>query len=270
MFPGVDGFHWSIGHIFFISVFLCIAAALAVVAIVSAARTVRNLRGGHAESIRWSAAFTELPLRDRKCRHALTGEVAGRICPNAFQCGSCRDHSRFRQARRGETADVLFGLSYPNHRYYHRGHTWVEEQADGTLLVGLDTLGRMAIGRPDSVTMPGTGSALRINGEGWRIRKDGLEVRVLSPVDGVVLQTGVEDDSWLKVKPSSNPPDLRHLLRGDEVRAWVGQELERLQLSATGDETPLLADGGILMDQFLHEFPVARRDEVLGELFLEP
>jgi len=89
-------------------------------------------------------------------------------------------------------------------------------------------------------------------------------VRILCPVDGVVLQTGGPEDDWyLRVQPASQPADLRHLLRGEEVRAWVGKELERLQGG-------VLADGGVLVDEFIREVPAARRDALLGEMFLEP
>ena len=55
------------------------------------------------------------------------------------------------------------------------------------------------------------------------LRKDGLEVRVLCPVDGVVLQTGGPEDNWyLRVQPATKPPDLRHLLRG-EGAGWSGK-----------------------------------------------
>jgi hypothetical protein len=115
--------------------------------------------------------------------------------------------------------------------------------------------------------MPGPGSKVVNNGEGWRMRKDGLEVRVLCPVDGVVLQTGGPEDTWyLRVQPATKPADLRHLLRGEEVRAWVGKELDRLQMA----DGAVLADGGVLVDEFIREVPESRRDSLLGELFLEP
>jgi hypothetical protein len=267
MFPGVDGFHWTFGHIFFISVFLTIVAAIAMVAIVSILRAGRDVADGRAEPIRWAGDFRELPDGDRKCRHALTGEAPERVCPNAFDCRSCVNHPKFRQARTGEGPDMLFGMNYPNHRYYHRGHTWMALQPDSTVLVGLDAIGHQMIGEPDAVKVPAPGSKIRNNGEGWRMRKHGLEVRVLSPVDGTVLQTGGPEDDWyLRVQPASKPPDLRHLLRGDEVRAWVGRELERLQLAVA----PALADGGVLVEDFLGELPPALRDKVLGEIFLEP
>jgi hypothetical protein len=272
MFPGVDGFHWTFGHVFFISVFLCVVATLAVVTLLSLARARRDISTGRDGTLRWSRDFGELPAPLRQCRHALTGEAPDRICPNAFDCRRCSNHAKFRQANAGEGGDRLFGMRYPNHFYYHRGHTWVVPQADGALLVGLDAMGYQMIGEPDVVTMPGVGSKVSVNGEGWRMRKDGLEVRVLCPVDGTVLQTGGPEDDWyLRVQPASRPADLRHLLRGDEVRAWIGKEIDRLQCTLAGPaQQPVMADGGTLVDEFIREVPARRRDELLGEMFLEP
>jgi hypothetical protein len=272
MFPGVDGFHWTAGHIFFISAFLCVAATIAVVAFVSLSRAARDLAQGRGGAIRWSADFADLPANGRQCRHALTGEAAGRVCPNAFECRTCTNHPRFRQFERGAAQDTIFGLPYPNHRYYHRGHTWVAPQPDGTLLVGLDAISERMIGTPDAVRMPGAGERVSNNGEGWRMWKDGLEVRVLCPVDGTVAQTGGPDDAWyLRVLPATKPANLQHLLRGEEVHAWVRRELERLQIAVSPhSQTPTLADGGELVDDFLHELPERTRDRVLGEMFLEP
>ena len=132
MFPGVDGFHWTFGHIFFVSVFLTVVTAIAVVAVMSVARTRRDVSTGRAEPIRWHADFADLSGVDRACRHALTGEVPGRICPNGFDCRTCAKHPNFRQSQRSNTSDIVFGLKYPNYRYYHRGHTWVTPQPDGT------------------------------------------------------------------------------------------------------------------------------------------
>ena len=79
------------------------------------------------------------------------------------------------------------------------------------------------------------------------------------------MRTGGPDDDWyLRVQPPTRPADLRHLLRGEEVRAWVGKEIERLQGSA------VLADGGVLAAEFIREIPPAHREELLAEVFLEP
>ena len=118
MFPGVDGFHWTVGHIFFIFGVFAIVSAIAGIVIVTLARVRRDLATGRTEPIRWSADFADLPASDRWCRHALTGEAPGRICPNAFDCRNCVNHPKFGQARRGDGPDIICGLKYPNHRYY--------------------------------------------------------------------------------------------------------------------------------------------------------
>jgi glycine cleavage system H protein len=166
----------------------------------------------------------------------------------------------------------VFGLAYPADRLYHRGHTWVREESDGTLTIGLDDLGSRITGKPDRIEIPLPGQRLEVNGTGWRMYRNGVEARILSPVDGEVVAVGGPDDDWcLRVKPAQSPADLRHLLRGSEVRAWVGAELERLQsmfaLPAVG---PTLADGGVLVPDLPSEKPDANWDLVAGRIFLEP
>ena len=64
--------------------------------------------------------------------------------------------------------------------------------------------------------------------------------------------------------------DLRHLLRGSEVKPWVMRELERLQiaLSPAGVGTSL-ADGGELMPEMWKQAPQKDWDGVWGEIFLQ-
>ena len=44
---------------------------------------------------------------------------------------------------------------------------------------------------------------------------------------------GVDRGFFLRVKPLDGPIDMRHLLRGGEVKPWLMRELERLQLALT-------------------------------------
>ncbi len=43
---------------------------------------------------------------------------------------------------------------------------------------------------PDAVELPPPGTQLKANGTAFRVRKRGADVRVLSPVDGEVVETG--------------------------------------------------------------------------------
>ena len=166
------------------------------------------------------------------------------------------------------------GIHYSDDRFYHRGHTWVEPQQDGTLAIGLDELAEHLVGTPDSVRMPAIGDDLALNGTAWRIKKNGHEIRVRAPIEGTVLATGGPIEGWyLKVRPRldpSNPETLRHLLRKEEVPCWLYRELERLQLQIrTPNTAPTLADGGVLVDNIMDTVPEANWDSVLAATFLE-
>lgn len=271
MFPGVNGFHWTFGHILFVSVFFAVLLTVAGTVVFALVRSRQAIRKRRTDDIRWHHEFHELASRDRRCRHELSGRAEDRVCPNAFDCRVCTDHARFAGFSH-RTKDEVYGLSYPVNRYYHRGHTWVEEQPDGTLTVGLDDIASHIIDRPDSVELPRAGSRVTANGSGWRLFKEGYDVRVLAPVDGEVLEAGGPDHSfYLRIRPELNDGRFRHLLHGDEVEAWVGRELERLYV-ALGPENaaPSLADGGELMRNLIQNVPGARWDTILGEVFLEP
>ena len=111
-------------------------------------------------------------------------------------------------------------MSFPLDRMYHRGHTWARPEADGTVTVGLDDLGARLLGTPDAVDLPAPGSRVQANGTAFRIHKREADVRVLSPVDGEVVETGgVDRGFFLRVKPLDGAIDMRHLLRGRRSEA---------------------------------------------------
>ena len=239
-------------------------------------RSWRALRLEKAESIRWHSDFQNLPAGQRSCRHELTGEVKERKCPNAFDCRVCETHPKF-LARR-PAADLaqlepeIFGMPFPTDRLYHRGHTWAKREADGTVTVGLDELGKRLIGKPDKVELPAAGVRVHANGTAWRMSRRGADVRVLSPVDGEVVETGGPDQEWyLKVKPPGAGVDTRHLLGPLEVKPWMLRELERLQIAVgAGAVGASLADGGVPVDDIAAAYPAEDWDAVCGEMFLKP
>ena len=125
-------------------------------------------------------------------------------------------------------------MSFPADRFYHRGHTWAHPEADGTVTIGLDDLGARLLGTPDEVILPEPGTQLRANGTAFRVRRREADVRILSPVDGEVVETGGAGPRlyFLRVQTVDGKIDMRHLLRGAEVKPWMMREMERLQLGA--------------------------------------
>jgi glycine cleavage system H protein len=168
-------------------------------------------------------------------------------------------------------ASVHYGFEMPLDRLYHRGHTWVRPEPDGTLTVGLDDLACRLVGMPEKVDLPRAGDRLEVNGRAGRLTTRGHEVRVLSPVDGTVLEVrGEGAAATLRVDPGGTA-DLRHLLSGREARAWALRELERLQRAAgPGSIGAALADGGELVADVGAALPPDRYDALLGEMLLEP
>jgi len=276
MFPWNYGFHWSAASYIFLGAFYTVLLVVAATVISAVLRSRRDLRAHETEEIRWHSDFHDLPARDRVCRHVLAGEFARRECPNAFDCRLCETHARLIAAHPPEQPDEpeeeIFGMSFPLDRLYHRGHAWARPEADGTVTVGLDELGGRLVGAPDAVDLPQPGAVVHANGTAFHIHKREADVRVLSPVDGEVVETGGTGRGWyLKVKPLNGQMDMRHLLCGAEIKPWLMREMERLQLALSAEgAAPTLADGGVPVADIAQSYPEADWDAVCGEMFLEP
>jgi hypothetical protein len=274
MFPWNYGFEWNASHVIFLGAFYTVLVVVGTTVVSALVRSQRDLRARRDEDIRWRSEFEDLPAADRACRHVLTGEFKRRECPNAFDCRKCETHARLIARNRvaaAEGEDEIFGMAFPLDRYYHRGHTWARPEADGTVTVGLDELASRLAGTPDMIELPRVGTQVRVNGPALRIHKRNTDVRVLSPVDGEVVEIGGPAKDWLlRVKPAAEGERaLRHLLRGAEIRPWLLREMERLQLALTMEGgSPALADGGVPVGDMAEACPAADWDAVYAEMFL--
>ncbi|MFL6442312.1 MAG: hypothetical protein ACJ713_00750 [Candidatus Sulfotelmatobacter sp.] len=273
MFPGIDGFHWTLGHVLFLSLFFAVALTILITVASAAWRTSRDFRSDRAIDLWWRSQFADLPVSDRRCRHELAGRVLSRTCDNAFDCRHCEKYSQF--AVLPATGNIgSLGLNFAEDRYYQRGHTWVKPEEDGTITVGLDGLAAHLVGTPKSVSLPQAGQELEVNQTAWRMKKKGRKIEVRAPIEGTVVGIGGPKEGWyLKIHPRLDvrePVTLRHLLRGPEVHGWLSRELERLQLQLRSPNTaPALADGGVLMPDLMNAVPDADWDAVLADTFLQ-
>ncbi len=273
MFPGIDGFHWTVGHVLFLSLFFAVALTILATVVSAVWRTARDFKSHRAIDLCWKSEFAELPISDRSCRHELAGRVISRTCDNAFDCRGCGKYSQFAVLPATGNLSPL-GLDYSKHPYYHRGHTWVQPEEDGTVIVGLDELAAHVVGTPDAVQLPTIGQELDVNQIAWRMKKNGKEISVRSPIEGKVVAVGGPSEGWfLKIRPrldTQNPMTFRHLLHGPEVHGWLSRELERLQMQLRAPNTPpTLADGGVLVPDLMNAVPEADWDGVLADTFLE-
>jgi len=273
MLPTVYEFQWNAFHITFLLIFFSVFVII-IATLFLAVRRTEQAKFQHAvDQILWHADFEDLPPKAKICRHALAGKIRHRICDNLFDCRQCKVHHLL-ESRQSATPLLQFetyGFTMPPYRLYHRGHTWVQEEKDGTYKIGIDDFGMRLIGRPHTIELPPVGSHLVVNGKGFVVRKPNTEIRILSPIDGEVIEHGDANKGWyLKVKPNNTTHSTTHLLKGSEVPNWIMREMERLQMSfATAGVGVTLADGGELVPDFHNHFPKADWDAVLGLMFLQ-
>ncbi|MCC6396346.1 MAG: hypothetical protein IT282_04965 [Bacteroidetes bacterium] len=275
MFPWIYEFRWTVGHIIFLGVFFTVAAVVVSTVVLALRRSKKAIADPRREALQWTSEFEDLPAVVRACRHQLSGEVKERTCHHEFDCRSCATHPQFlartAPAIHAAAEESLCGISMPLDRYYHRGHTWVKPEGDGTFTIGLDEFGSRMIGQPDAVALPEVGSAVLANGTGWTMRKRSSDLRVLAPIDGVVVEQGGPDKGWyLRVRSEGTEPQFRHLLRGHEIRPWLVRELERLEYALSSDGIGLsLADGGELMPDLWKQSPEIDWEGVWGSMLLQ-
>ena len=269
MFPWVDGFHWTVMHVVFLTIFGLVLVTVFSTLIWSLFRTASDLRANRATEVCWRDNFSQLPESERHCRHELSGRVIHRVCPNAFDCRHCELYEAF-AAMPVPVRSLNAGVNYSDTLLYHRGHTWVRPEDDGTFTIGLDEFADHLIGQPDTVKFPRKGSDIQNDSVAWRMTKNGHEIRVRAPLDGTILATGGPQVGWyLRVKPR-DPVDLRHLLQGPEVAGWLSSEMDRLQIQLRQpDSEPALADGGMLMPELMDTVRHSNWDEVLAATFLD-
>lgn len=275
MFPWVYGFEWNPGYLIFLGVFFTVAVVVAGAVIVALWQSFRAVQKKEAGRMYWRAAFADLTPEERRCRHALTGELPERCCSREFDCRGCPIHERLPDpdeaaphAAGAGQAEVC-GLAMPLDRYYHRGHTWVREAADGALVVGLDDLGRRLLGGDGVIRTPPAGTELRVNEPAFVARRNGVEVRILSPVDGTVTGADADGEGLVRVRPAEGFR-ATHLLRGKEAAAWMRHELDRLQMAlAAACGSAALADGGVVAEDLGRCLTAREFDTACGLAFLD-
>jgi hypothetical protein len=273
MFPWSPEFVWDAGHVVFFGALYAVLAAIAGSLALATRRVVMHVRHGRLAAAAWHAEFAELPSSVRACRHQLTGEAAGRLCEKAFDCRRCVEHELLQAKREKPAARAPeasgFGFD-PSRRFYHRGHTWVRLEKNGTATIGLDGMGRRLLGTPEAIELPLPAARIETHGPLGRVRTRGIEVRLLSPIDGTVIDVrGSGLGFKLRVRPDA-VFDIRHLLVGPEAKVWSLRELERVEgaLAPVGGAVAL-ADGGELVADLGAELPRERYRALLGETFLE-
>ncbi len=132
------------------------------------------------------------------------------------------------------------GYNLPDELYYTKDHTWARVEENGTVTVGMDAFGAKAAGNIEFIDLPMEDDEFE-TGEAFGSLESAKWVGgLLMPVGGTVTQVNenIEDElgllvkdsygeGWLiKVKPTNLKDDLKVLIHGADVAAWLKKEIE--------------------------------------------
>jgi glycine cleavage system H protein len=189
------------------------------------------------------------------------------------------------EVRRGPELDVV-----PAGVFVASGHTWVRLEPSGSVLVGADRLPSTLLGGIDGVEVLPAGATLRQGEAVALLRRGNRELKLRSPVNGVVAEVNaaVRSDpqqagaspferGWIyRVTPLRLGAALREMFVAEEARAWMRNELRRLRdlLMAPAGRGKLavatLADGGLPIEGLAGRLDDADWETLASELFSIP
>jgi glycine cleavage system H lipoate-binding protein len=158
-------------------------------------------------------------------------------------------------------------FTVPDHLFFHRGHTWAQEDASNLVRVGMDDFSHVLLGPVDGIDLPAPGTRITAGENGWRVRLNGDELPILAPVSGEVAEVneaaagtlGSERgdpyaSGWLlKVRVPSARATLKNLMPGKIARAWMDDESAILSGAMSGELGTVLQDGGMPVAGLAHE-----------------
>jgi glycine cleavage system H lipoate-binding protein len=210
----------------------------------------------------WVDKMMQLPANRRKCRYMITGEVGHKLCPNAYECGTCSFDQMMQERFQAEALPVHArsresGFELAEDFYYHDGHTWAKPEYGGRVRVGLDDFAQKLIGKLARVELPNIGQELKQGEVGFQVGRNGEVAKLLSPMDGIVAnvnnslrnQPNLVNESpyekgWLfTIEPTRLRNSLKGLYYDKEARNFIHEEREKL-FAMANDDLRVAADGG--------------------------
>ncbi len=236
----------------------------------------------------WREHFNELDAGQRQCRHMLSGRVAYKICPNAFQCHKCE----FDELIENEvtaldpispvTLTSMSGFSLAEGHYYHRGHGWAMIDYGARIRVGLDDFATRLFGPNKKLELPSLGDEVVQNETGWVLKRNNHRAEMLSPIQGVVTAVNQKvldtpelvhkhpyEMGWLfMVEPTKMKKNLKDLMGGQESIEWMENEATRLRDLVAEEYGMTASAGGFPVDDIYGNLPEIAWEKLVHEFLL--
>ena len=166
--------------------------------------------------------------------------------------------------RRKASAPVRAGeaLASPGYLFVHGGHTWAKLDTSGEAKIGVDHFLLKILGGADQVALPEAGRSVRQGERVFSIRRDGREVGLVSPIEGVVSavneRADLNDESvrkdpyrsgWLfSVRPRNLSESLRNVRTLESAAGWFESEARRFSTFLVADPARLAGVGATMQD----------------------
>lgn len=150
----------------------------------------------------------------------------------------------------------------PGYLFVHDGHTWAKLDTSGDAKIGIDHFLLKILGGADQVTLPETGRSVRQGEKIFSIKRDGREIGLVSPLDGVVSAVNERADlnadavkkdpyrtGWLfSIRPRNLTESLRNVRSVEEATGWFENEVKRFSSFLVADSSRLAGVGATMQD----------------------
>ena len=175
-----------------------------------------------------------------------------------------------------------FGYEFPKGYAFHPGHTWVLDEGRRNALVGMDSFAANLLGKIDRIEVAPLNGWVRQGQRLWTVTHNGLSIDMLSPVEGIIAAVNtkviqnpnliLEDpykEGWiLMIQSPELGLNLKNLIQGPVVRAWMQSTLDRMGTLIAPVVAPMAQDGGLPIAGLLRRMDPQLQRQMIREFFL--
>jgi glycine cleavage system H lipoate-binding protein len=183
--------------------------------------------------------------------------------------------------RRPAMPRLVEWFELPEPLFYHPGHAWARVEPNGVVTVGLDDFARKLVGPLAGIRLPVAGAHVGQGEPGWTLLAGDRAIDMLSPIDGIVIETNVEafgpdrtgpdpygEDWLLKVKPVRLSANLKSLMANGTAQKWTELAADLLRARLSSEAGLVYEDGGVPVDGIARSLDPETWDDMAREFFL--